>query len=85
MPITVIPFNIIDRTELPSVRLDQVPVNGDTMEINSQIYYVCDTDDVKYDHYQTVRVIPGIIGNTFKGAVSGSYFESLSAAITRLQ
>jgi hypothetical protein len=35
MALTIKPFNVIDRTELPEVTVDRVPVNGDPLEIDS--------------------------------------------------
>jgi len=38
MALTIKPFNVIDRTELPEVTVDRVLVNGDPLEIDSQMY-----------------------------------------------
>lgn len=82
MQTTVKPFNVIDRTELRSVNVDQLPVNGDTLRIDANEYFVCGTDDLVKDGWFAVKVIPRVIRYTSGG---GSYLESLAAAISRMQ
>jgi hypothetical protein len=38
------PFNIIDRNELPEITVDQIPVDGDPLEIDREMYFVCETN-----------------------------------------
>ena len=85
MQITIIPFNVIDRTELQEVKVDQMPANGDQLVIDSRAYFVCDSDDLKRDDNKTIRVIPGVIRYHSDAKIPGSYLESLSAAISRMQ
>ena len=85
MPITIRPFNVIDRTELPEVKVDSVPVNGDPLEIDSQMYYICETINQVADGRQTVGVIPLVIRNATKINSMESYLESLYVALRRMQ
>ena len=85
MPITIRPFNVIDRTELPEVTVDSVPVNGDQLEIDSQMYFICETKNQLADGRQTVGVIPLVIKNTTKIKSMESYLESLHVALRRMQ
>lgn len=85
MQITIRPFNVVDRTELPEVKVDQFPVNGDSLVIDSQVYFVSGTDDRGRESNNVIKVIPGVIRYHSNGRIPGSYLESLSAAISRMQ
>ena len=85
MPITIKPFNVIDRTELPEVTVDSVPVNGDPLEIDSQMYFICETKNQVANGRQSVGVIPLVIKNTTKIKSMESYLESLHVALRRMQ
>jgi len=37
------PFNAIDNTELPLIIVDSIPVDGDPVEIEKEMYYACET------------------------------------------
>lgn len=85
MQIAVIPYNVIDRTDMPSIWVDQVPESGDSLEINTRRYYVCGTENRGIEGLQTVKVVPCVINCSSKGWRFGSYFESLAAALNRMQ
>lgn len=85
MVLIIKPFNIIDRTELPEVTVDYVPVNGDPLEIDSQMYFVCDTKNQVTNGRQPVGVIPLVIKNVTKIKNIESYMESLHVALRRMK
>jgi len=85
MALTIKPFNVIDRTELPEVTVDRVPVNGDPLEIDSQMYFICETKNQMTDGRQTVGVIPLVIKNVTKIKNIESYLKSLHIALRRMQ
>ena len=85
MPITIRPFNVIDRTHLPELTVYSVPVNGDPLEIDSQMYFVCETKNQVTDGRQTVGVIPLVIKDVAKIISIESYLESLHVALRRMQ
>jgi|WetSurMetagenome_2_1015567.scaffolds.fasta_scaffold00329_1 hypothetical protein len=85
MRIKIKPFNVVDRNELPEVTVDRVPVEGDPLEIDSQMYFVCETINNKTEGTQTIGVIPLVIKNTTKIKDIGSYLESLNVALRRMQ
>ena len=61
------------------------PVNGDPLEIDSQMYFVCETKDQVTDGMQAVGVIPLVIKNTTRIKSLESYLESLQVALRRMQ
>ncbi|MDX9726225.1 MAG: hypothetical protein RBT38_07555 [Bacteroidales bacterium] len=84
MQFTIRPFDVIDRTELPEVKVDQIPSSGDSLVIDSQVWFVCDIDDRGRDNSNIVKVIPGVIRYHSDAGSPGNYLESLSAAISRM-
>ena len=85
MALTIKPFNVIDRMELPELTVDRVPVNGDPLEIDSQMYFICETKNQMTDGRQTVGVIPLVIKNVTKIKNIESYLKSLHIALRRMQ
>jgi hypothetical protein len=85
MTLTIKPFNVIDRTELPEVTVNRVLVNGDPLEIDSQMYFVCETKNQVTDGRQPVGVIPLVIKNVTKIKNMECYLESLHAALRRMK
>ena len=45
--IVIKPFNVIDQTDLPVLSVDQIPVNGEPLEIKEELYYVCEDDRIQ--------------------------------------
>ena len=74
------PYNVIDQIELPDMPVEQLPTNGDPLEIKGELYYVC--EDV-YNHQLTnpvIGVIPLVIRNPAKVANIENYIKCLSIA-----
>ena len=40
--IVIKPFNVVDHTDLPEMSVDQIPTDGDPLEIKGELYYVCE-------------------------------------------
>jgi len=79
------PFNIIDHIELPEVMVDGIPVAGDPLEINNEMYYVCETNYLETDGLKKIGVIPLIIKNPGSVKNTGIYLKYLAIAIRRMQ
>ncbi|NLJ44418.1 MAG: hypothetical protein GX431_12220 [Bacteroidales bacterium] len=85
MQIAVIPYSVIDRTELPSVWVDKVPESGEVLDINSRRFYVCGTESPGREGPPVVKVVPCVVSCTSRGWSFGSYIESLAAALSRMK
>lgn len=79
------PYNIIDRAELPEIMADQFPVNGDPLEINDEMYYVCETNCREKEGMQWIGVIPLVIKNPGRVKNIESYKKYLAVALRRNQ
>ncbi|MDP4222046.1 MAG: hypothetical protein Q8868_01925 [Bacteroidota bacterium] len=78
------PFNVIDHTDLPEIKLDRIPVDGDPLEIDREMYYVCETNFLENDD-KKIGVIPLVVKNPSKVANIESYINCLSIAHRRVQ
>lgn len=74
------PFNVIDNTELPEISVDQIPTDGDPIEINKEIYYVCENIDQKQFDSPVIGVIPLVVRNPANVLNIKSYIKCLSIA-----
>jgi len=79
------PFNVVDQTDLPEITVDQVPVGGDPLEIEREMYYVCETKHKEKDGLQEIGVIPLIVKNPDKVTNIKDYIKCLSIAHRRIQ
>jgi hypothetical protein len=79
------PFNVIDNTELPLIIVDTIPVDGDPVEIDSEMYYACETNYKEKNGVQEIGVIPLVVRNPAKAANIGNYIKCLSIAQRRIQ
>lgn len=79
------PFNVIDHTDLQEITVDRVPVEGDPIEINKEMYYVCETNYQEENGIQKIGLIPLVVRNPTKVDNIKSYIKCLSAAQRRIQ
>ena len=79
------PYNVIDHTELPVITVDNIPVNGDPVEIEKEIYYTCETEIHDSDGIRKVDVIPLVVKNPSRVANIEDYLQCLSIAHRRVQ
>lgn len=78
------PFNIIDHTSLPEITVDKLPLDGDPLEIDREMYFVCEANLNELDE-QKIGVIPLIVKNPARVDNIGSYIKCLKIAQRRIQ
>ena len=74
------PFNVVDNTELPVISVDQIPTDGDPLEIDRELYYVCENTDKEKSDPQVIGVIPLVVRNPAKVENIETYIRCLSIA-----
>lgn len=79
------PFNVIDHTELPVMTVDRIPVNGDPIEIEKEMYYACEAEFHDSGGIRKVDVIPLVVKNPAGVADIEDYLQCLSIAHRRVQ
>jgi hypothetical protein len=79
------PFNVIDNSKLPEMDIDGILIAGDPIEIDSEIYFVCDTNHELQEGIQEIGVVPLVVRNPKKVENIGTYIKCLSIAHRRIQ
>ena len=79
------PYNVIDSTDLPEVSVDQIPTDGDPIEINSEMYYACEKSYETKNGLQKIGVIPLVVRNPLKVLDINKYIHCLSLAHRKVQ
>jgi hypothetical protein len=83
--IAIRPFNVIDNKELPEMIVEQLPTDGDPLEINREMYYVCENLKVKQSDHQRIGVIPLVVRNPMNVSNIEEYIHCLSLAHRKVQ
>jgi len=78
------PINVIDYNSLPEIKVDIQPVDGDPLEIEGEMYFVCETNLKKKDGPE-IGVIPLIVKNPARVDNIDKYVKCLTIAQRRLQ
>jgi hypothetical protein len=79
------PFNVIDQSHLPEVPVDKFPTDGDPLEIEGEMYYVCrDVLNQKSDT-RVIGVIPLVVRNPSRVSNINEYIRCLTIAHRRVQ
>ena len=78
------PFNVIDHTSLPEITVDKLPVDGDPLEIEREMYYVCEAN-LKGMDGQKIGVIPLVVKNPARINNIDSYIKCLTIAQKRVE
>lgn len=74
------PFNLIDNTELPEVFVEKLPADGDPIEIDRELYYVCEKIyETKFEEPR-IGVIPLVVRNPANVVNIKEYIKCLSIA-----
>jgi hypothetical protein len=74
------PFNVIDHTDLPEMSVDQIPTDGDPLEIEKELYYVCEINYNQQSGPPVIGVIPLVVRNPAKVLNIKNYIHCLSIA-----
>ena len=79
------PYNVIDHNFLPAITLEQIPVPGDPLEIETEMYYACEIEDQGDDGLHRIGVIPLVVRNPAGVTDIETYITCLSTAHRRIQ
>jgi hypothetical protein len=78
--VVIIPINVIDHTQLPETTVSEIPTDGDPLEINGEMYYVCETVFKQQHDFLQIGVIPLVVRNPSKVLDIKNYIGCLSLA-----
>jgi hypothetical protein len=74
------PYNVVDKTELQEITVSHLPSDGDPLEINGEMYYVCENNYKPQAGSKVIGVIPLVVRNPAKVTNIKSYLKCLSIA-----
>lgn len=78
--IVIKPFNVLDETPLPEVTVEKTLTGGDSLEIDGEMFFVCELINRIYPDPAAIGVIPLIVRNPSKVRNIQQYIECLSIA-----
>jgi hypothetical protein len=78
--LVITPFNVVDKAKLPEMVVDRRPSDGDPLEINGELYYVCENISLQQADSPMIGVIPLVVRNPSKVTDIEKYIECLSLA-----
>ena len=78
-------FDVIDNTDLPPLIAESPPQEGDPVEINHEMYYICEINNDKSGEISSIGVIPLVVKNPKKVLNINSYINCLSIAHKKIQ
>ena len=74
------PFNVIDNTKLPEMSIDKILTNGDPLEIEGEMYYICESNSTRQHNSPEIGVIPLVVRNPADVTNIKEYIKCLSIA-----
>ena len=79
------PYNVIDGKYLPELPVDKIPDEGDPLEIDKELYFVCDKDKSQSEDQLVIGVIPLVVRDPAKVKNIKEYINCLSIAHRKVQ
>jgi hypothetical protein len=74
------PFNVIDGKNLPRIQVDKIPKEGDPLEIDKDLYFVCEKENPQTEDQSVIGVIPLVVRDPAKVKNIKEYINCLSIA-----
>jgi len=79
------PYNVIDGKSLPELPVDKLPNEGDPLEIEKELYFVCEKDIPQSGDSLVIGVIPLVVRDPTKVKNIKEYLNCLSIAHRKVQ
>lgn len=78
-------FDVVNGASLPGISVDQVPHEGDPIEVNGEMYYVCEKGSTEQDNTREIGVIPLVVRNPATIPNISTYIKCLTTAQRRIK
>lgn len=79
------PFNVVDNTDLPEISVEKIPSEGDPIEVEKELYFVCEHEYKQQTDPPVIGVIPLVVRNPARVTNIKKYIECLSIAHRKVQ
>lgn len=83
--VSIKPYNVLTHSELPDVNVEELPSDGDPIEINGELFFVCERIILDDSPIPQIGVIPLIVRDPAKIPNIDQYIKCLSQAHRRVQ
>jgi hypothetical protein len=83
--VVIVPHDVVTHANLPEMSVDQIPSDGDQLEINGELYYVCEQNVKQQVNSSVIGVIPLVVRNPAKVLNIKEYIHCLSIAHRKVQ
>lgn len=79
------PVNVVDYSDLPEISVDHTLSDGDPVEINGELYFVCEQSYKQQVDPPLIGVIPLVVRNPANVSNIKKYIDCLSIAHRKVQ
>ena len=83
--IQIIPYNVIDGKKLPDLQVEKLPEEGDPLEIDNELYFVCEKYRNQTEDHPAIGLIPLVVRDPAKVKNIKDYIKCLSIAHRKVQ
>jgi hypothetical protein len=83
--IVIKPYNVVTKTHLSEMSVDRIPTEGDPLEIEKELYFVCEGDSGPHRDHPEIGVIPLVVRNPRDVTNIRDYIQCLSLAHRKVQ
>jgi hypothetical protein len=83
--IRINPYNVLNGKKLPDLQVDKIPEQGDPLEIDNELYFVCEIDKNRTEDRPSFGLIPLVVRDPAKVKNIGDYIKCLTIAHRRVQ
>ena len=83
--IVIIPHDVVTKKDLCKISVDYIPADGESLEIEGELYFVCRQPDIEPADSGIIGVIPLVVRNPSNVEDIDEYIKCLSIAHRRVQ
>ena len=83
--VVIKPYDVVSHADLPEISVENLPTDGDPLEIKGELYFVCEQAQGKKTETQVIGVIPLVVRNPSAVQNINKYIECLSIAHRKVQ
>jgi hypothetical protein len=83
--LVIIPHDVVTQKDLGEISVDNIPADGDPLEIDGELYFVCQKSGPRQSNPGIIGVIPLVVRNPAGVKNIQEYIECLSIAHRRVQ
>jgi hypothetical protein len=83
--IVIRPHDVVTHSDLPEMSVDNIPTDGDPLEINGELYFICEQNYKQQIDPSVIGVIPLVVRNPANVLNIKKYLQCLAIAHRKVQ